>query len=93
MPDHAKEYSFNVIEFAMRAGEGCFGEFECRRALVGVLRLGWVFAVVRVFLWGVRFARLGADWRGWACFRVVVCVFSLNEQQKVYSPDENIPIL
>ena len=29
MPDHAKEYSFNVIEFTIRANESCFEEFEC----------------------------------------------------------------
>ena len=28
MPDHAKEYYFDVIEFKMRANESCFVEFE-----------------------------------------------------------------
>ena len=28
MPDHAKEYYFNVIEFTIRANESCFEEFE-----------------------------------------------------------------
>lgn len=31
MPDHATEYSFDVIEFTMRAGESCFVEFEFRK--------------------------------------------------------------
>ena len=34
MPDHAKEYSFNVIEFTIRATESCFQEFECRKTLM-----------------------------------------------------------
>ena len=33
MPDHAKEYSFHVIEFTMRANESCFDEFEFRKTL------------------------------------------------------------
>ena len=28
MPDHAKEYSFDVIEFTLRANESCISEFE-----------------------------------------------------------------
>lgn len=31
MPDHATEYSFDVIEFTMRANESCFVEFEFRK--------------------------------------------------------------
>ena len=34
MPDHAKEYSFDVIEFTMRANESCFDEFEFRKTLM-----------------------------------------------------------
>ena len=30
MCDHAKEYSFDVIEFIRRANESCFDEFEFR---------------------------------------------------------------
>ena len=37
--DHAKEYSFNVIELTIRANETCFEEFECRKALMKVLKL------------------------------------------------------
>ena len=39
MPDHAKEYSFNVIEFTIRANESCFEEFECRKTLMKVLNV------------------------------------------------------
>ena len=39
MPDHAKEYYFNVIEFTIRANESCFEEFECRKTLMKVLKL------------------------------------------------------
>ena len=31
MADHAKEYSFDVIEFTMRANESCFVKFEFRK--------------------------------------------------------------
>ena len=31
MPDHAKEYSFNVIEFTIRANESCFEVFDAAR--------------------------------------------------------------
>ena len=34
MPDHAKEYSFDVIEFILRANESCFDEFEFRKTLM-----------------------------------------------------------
>ena len=34
MLDHAKEYSFVVIEFTMRASESCFDEFEFRKTLM-----------------------------------------------------------
>ena len=37
MPDRAQEYSFDVIEFTMRAKESCFDEFEFRKALMKVL--------------------------------------------------------
>ena len=39
MPDHAKEYSFDVIEFTMRANESCFDEIEFRKTLMKVLKL------------------------------------------------------
>ena len=39
MPDHAKEYYFNVIEFTIRANESGFEEFECRKTLMKVLKL------------------------------------------------------
>ena len=43
MPDHAKEYSSDVIEFTMRANESCFDKFTnlqlCRYPCGGALRL------------------------------------------------------
>ena len=39
MPNHAKEYSFDVIEFTLRANESCFYEFESRKTLMKVLTL------------------------------------------------------
>ena len=39
MPDHAKEYSFDVIEFTMHANESCFDEIEFRKTLMKVLKL------------------------------------------------------
>ena len=37
MPNHAKEYSFDIIEFTMRANESCFDELEFRKTLMKVL--------------------------------------------------------
>ena len=39
MPDQAKEYCFDVIEFTIRANESRFDEFECRKTLMKVLKL------------------------------------------------------
>ena len=39
MPNDAKEYSFDVIEFTLRANESCFDEFEPRKTLMKVLKL------------------------------------------------------
>ena len=39
MPNHAKEYSFDVIEFTLRANESCLEEFEFRKTLMKVLKL------------------------------------------------------
>ena len=49
MPDHAEEYSFNVIEFTIRANESCFEEFECRKTLMKVLKLNRVFRFSGIF--------------------------------------------
>ena len=38
MPNHAKGYSFDVIEFTMRANESCFDEFEFRKTIMKVLK-------------------------------------------------------
>ena len=39
MPDHAKEYSFDVTEFTLRANESCFDKFEFLKTLMKVLTL------------------------------------------------------
>ena len=39
MPDHTKEYFFDVIEFTMRANESYLDEFEFRKTLMKVLKL------------------------------------------------------
>ena len=39
MPDHAKGYSFDVIEFTLRRNESCFDTFEFRKTLMKVLKL------------------------------------------------------
>ena len=40
MPDHAKEYSFDVIEFTMRANDSsCLDQFEFCKTLMKVLVL------------------------------------------------------
>ena len=39
MPDYAKEHSFDVIEFTMRAVESCFDKFEFRKTFLKVSKL------------------------------------------------------
>ena len=39
MPDHAKEYSFDAIEFTNHANKNCFDEFEFRKTFMKVLTL------------------------------------------------------
>ena len=39
MPDHTKEYYFDVIEITMRANESCSDEFEFRKTFMKVLKL------------------------------------------------------
>ena len=39
MPDHSKEYSFDVIEFTMRANESCFNQFEFGKTLMSLQTL------------------------------------------------------
>ena len=72
MPDHAKEYSFDVIEFTLRANESCFNEFEFRKTLMTVLKLYWMFTIMQISLLKVYFAQLNADWRKWTYFRIIV---------------------
>jgi len=37
MPDHKKEYSFDVIEFTVHTNESCFEEFEFETIMIKVL--------------------------------------------------------
>ena len=90
MPDHAKEYSFDVIEFTMRANESCFDEFEFRKTLNESLE-----TLLNVYKYADFFVE-GA-FRAIECLLVLMnvfphycltfsandCVFSLNEMQKV----------
>ena len=73
MPDHAKEYSLDVIEFTIRANESCFDEFEFRKTLMKVLKLYWMFTIMQISLLKVYFAQLNADWCKWTYFvRIIV---------------------
>ena len=72
MPDHAKEYSFDVIEFTMRASESCFDQFEFCKTLTKVLMLNWMFTIMQISLLSVHFAQLNADWRNWTYFSLMV---------------------
>ena len=72
MPDHAKEYSFDAIEFTMSVNESCFDEFEFRKTLMKGLKLYWMFTVMQMSLLKVYFARLNADWCKWTYFRIIV---------------------
>ena len=38
MPDHAKKYSFDVIDFTLRVNESYFDEVEFRKTLMKVLK-------------------------------------------------------
>ena len=72
MPDHAKEYSFDVIEFTMRANESCFDQFEFYKTLMKVLMLNWMFTIMQISLLRVHFAQMNADWRNWTYFSIIV---------------------
>ena len=72
MPNHAKEYSFDVIEFTLRANESCFDEFEFHKTLMKVLKLYWMFTIMQISLLKVHFAQLNARWRNWTYFRIIV---------------------
>ena len=72
MPDHAKEYSFDVIEFTLCANESCFDEFEFRKTLMKVVELYWMFTIMQISLLKVYFTQLNADWRKWTYFRIIV---------------------
>ena len=72
MPNHAKEYSFDVIEFTIRENESCVDQFEFCKTLMKVLMLNWMFTIMQISLLRVHFAQLNADWRNWTYFRVIV---------------------
>ena len=61
MPDHAKEYSFDVIEFTMRANESCFHQFEFGKTLLKVFKLYLMFTIMQISLLRVHIAQLNAD--------------------------------
>ena len=50
----------------------CFDEFEFRNTLMKVLKLNWMFTILQISLWRVRFVQLNADWRKWTYFRIIV---------------------
>ena len=90
MPDHAKEYSFDVIEFTMRANESCFDEFEFRKTLNESLEtLLNVYKYADFFVEGAfraiecRLAQMNVFSHYCLTFRANDCVCSLNEIQKV----------
>ena len=72
MPNHTKEYSFDVIEFTMRANESCFDQFEFSKTLMKVLKLNWMFTIMQISLLRVHIAQLNADWRNWTYFSIIV---------------------
>ena len=72
MPDRAKEYSFDVIEFTLHANESCFDEFEFHKTLTKVMKLYWMFTIMQITLLKVYFTQLNADWRKWTYFRIIV---------------------
>ena len=82
MPDHAKEYTFDVIEFTMRANESCF---EFRKMLMNVynyadILIEGVFRAIEC-----RLAQMNVFSHYCLTFSANDCVFSLNEIQKVYN--------
>ena len=85
MPDHAKEYSFDVIEFTMRANESCFDEFEFRKTLMKVLKHNYADILVEGAFRAIecRLAQMNVFSHYCLTFSANDCVFSLNEQQKV----------
>ena len=74
MPDHAKEFFFDVIdsEFTMRANESCFNQFEFCKTLMKVWMLNWMITIIQISLLRVHFAQLNADWRNWTYFSIIV---------------------
>ena len=72
MPNHAKEYSFDVIEFTMRANESCFEQFEFGKTLMKVLKLNRMFTIMQISLLRMHIAQLNADWRNWTYFSIIV---------------------
>ena len=74
MPDHAKEYSFDVIEFTMHENESCFDQFEFCKTLMKVMKPIWKLTIMQISLLRVRFAQLNTDWRNWTYFSIIVWI-------------------
>ena len=73
MPDHAKEYPFDVIEVILPARKWkLLDEFEFLKTSVEVLKLYWMFTIMQISLQRVHFPQLNADWRIWTYFRIIV---------------------
>ena len=87
MPDHAKEYSFDVIEFTMRANESCFASLNFVRRKWKSWNVVYNYADILVECAfraiECRLAQMNVFSRYCLTFSAIDCVFSLNEQQKV----------
>ena len=85
MPDHAKEYSFNVIEFTICANESCSEEFECRKTLMKLNVCNYADILVEGGFRAIecQLAQMNVFSRYCLTISANDCVFYLNEQQKV----------
>ena len=90
MPDHAKEYSFDVIEFTMRANESCLTNLNSRDVNESLATWLIVYNYADILVEGAfraiecRLAQMNVFSHYCLTFSANDCVFSLNEQQKVY---------
>ena len=46
MANHAKEYSFDVIEYSIRANESCFDKFEFCKTLINRFKLKYLVMLI-----------------------------------------------
>ena len=76
MPDHAKEYTFDVIEFTMRANESCF---EFRKMLMNVYNYADILVEGAFRAIECRLADMNVFLHYCLNFSANECVFSLNE--------------